>query len=80
MWVDLEEDIASEFARLEGCVDVGVDLVGLRRHDFLNTSRLTTKEAQTPEQKAKKRQELEANRRQYKAMKAREYYARKKAA
>lgn len=82
MWTNLSEDIANEFACLEGCVDVGVDLIGMRRHDYLNTTRNTidgSRPGMTVEQKAKKRRALEANRREYKALKQREYHARKKA-
>jgi hypothetical protein len=83
MWTNLGEDITEEFSRLSDCVDVGVDVIGLRRHDYLTTTRATTdgsRPGQTDAQRAEKRKALEASRREYKARKAREYYAQKRAA
>jgi hypothetical protein len=76
-WKNLSEDVAELFSLLDNCVEL-TDLVhGFRRHDYLNTSKTTTKEGHTEETWRAKRQELERGRRAYKAAKQREYKARK---
>jgi phage protein D len=78
-WKNLSEDVAELFTMLDSCVELSELGSGFHRHDYLDTSKLTTKETHTEETRRAKRQELERGRREYKAAKQREYKARKMA-